>query len=188
MKKAVLFLAVSVLMLMISCGDEQPTKVSNYEFDKRNIENDTNWVEITDIDTVEVCISAKLYTNDTNGLIVNSEVEYRNLFLETLKDEDYLWAVRNHPELTNCTEEYQIPAIDFDKRDLILYRTALGGGQPIWKRKIYINKRFKVILYLLETTLTTYTLENSHYSERITIPKFKSQYTIKFDTLLYFPD
>ena len=31
MKKAVLFVAVSVLMLMISCGDEQPTKVNENE-------------------------------------------------------------------------------------------------------------------------------------------------------------
>ena len=31
MKKAVLFLVVSVLMLMISCGDDQPTKVNENE-------------------------------------------------------------------------------------------------------------------------------------------------------------
>ena len=184
MKKSIFLLLASIMMLTAACNEEQPTKFAAV-YDKHTIQEDTNWVEITDIDTVETCIIGKLYIN---GLLINSEEQYKNLFIETLKDPDYLWAVRNHPELTKCREEYQIPDIDFNKRDLIMYLSPLGGGQPIFTRRIFENNLSKEIVYLVETRLTTYTKENSHFAETITIPKLKSQYTIKFDTLLYFPE
>ena len=184
MKTHIVLLLASILMLTAACEQEQPTKLSAV-YDKHTIQEDTNWVEITDIDTVEACISRKLIIN---GLKVNSEEQYKNLFLETLKDEDYLWAVRTHPELTKCREEYQIPDIDFNKRDLILYRAPIGGYNPILTRRIYKNELSKEIVYLFELKQTSKKLGLSSFVEHITIPKITSQYSLKFDTLIYLLD
>ena len=177
-----IFCAVMFAVLFVSCKQEQATQFLSVT-DKHNIANDTNWVEVTDIDTVKVCISDKLYKN---GISVNSELEYKNLFEETLKDENYLWFVRNHPDKTICTEEYQIPPINFTDRILILYRSPFGGGQPVFKRKIFKHQITSEILFLLETTYFSETLENSFFNDNITIPRFSHSSQIKFDTILRF--
>ena len=181
MKKVVLFLAVSVLMLMISCGDDQPTKVSEYVFDKRNIENDTNWVEVTDIDTVDACIATSLY-DDAKGLLIKSENEYLNYFNLSLQDEDYVYFVNKYPQYTNCTTTYQSSNIDYTKRHLLLFDVRTGG-QPVCVRKIYRNNAAKVIIYLVDIQ-AGYTMENSGFGENITIPKIPSEFNFIMDTIL----
>ncbi len=185
MKKSLIIAIASILMLMISCGDEQPTKYNNITYDKYQIQNDTNWVEVTDIDTVDVCISRKLFKF---GLKVNTESEYKSLFIETLKDYDYLNSVREHPDKTNCTEEYQVPNINFDSRYLILFDIRTGGS-PMCKRRIYFNIQGNSAIYLVEFYFKDSIIrtdELSGFAETITIPKSKKIDFVKFDTLIFY--
>ena len=177
MKKAVLFLAVSVLMLMISCGDDQPTKFSEYVFDKRNIKNDTNWVEVTDIDTVDVCIHYEVYSD---GKVASSEEQFKGYFLKNLQ-----YNFSGDPIKYSCYFNYTSPDIDFAKRDVILYSTLTGGGFPINTRQLYKNTQSKQYLYLLTIKRTDVTEENSFFDETITIPKIEKGYDITFDTLRF---
>jgi hypothetical protein len=130
MKKSMIFCAVMIAVMLVSCKQEQATQFLSVT-DKHNIANDTNWVEVTDIDTVNTCISSKLYKN---GLMVGSENEYKQLFIQTLEDEDYLYMVRKHPDKTPCTEDYQIPEVDFQSRTLLLNYVG-ASGQPYFVEK-----------------------------------------------------
>lgn len=174
-----IFLLISFMILTVSCKQEQPTNLS-LNYDKYLVQNDSDWVEVTDIDTVKVCISDKLYKN---GIALTTEADYKSLFFETLKDDDYLWHIRNYPNKTSCTEEYQTPQIDFEKQTLVLYRAPHGGGNPQFIRKIYRNSITNELLYLLETIINTQTMENSYFVESITIPRLNNGNQIKFDTI-----
>jgi hypothetical protein len=174
MNKTMILLIISSLMFIISCKQEQPTQLSP-KYDKNNIQNDTNWVEIFDIDTVKVCIRNEVYYA---GKIAASEFQYKEYFDGNLK---YIKAVDSikYP----CFFNYIRPNIDFGKRDILLYFLHTGGGFPIYKRHLYKNSQAKLYLYLLEVNKIKTTEENSFFDETIAIPKIEDGFNIKFDTL-----
>lgn len=172
----ILFVLIAVLLLH-SCNEEQATR---FAVDKHDIQNDPDWVEITDIDTVDVCIATSLF--DSKGLLIKSENEYLNYFNKSLLDEDYVYFTTKYPQYTNCTTTYQSSNIDFSKRDLILF-SIMTGGQPKSVRKIYRNSLTKEIIYLVDIK-AGYTKEGSGFGEHITIPKIPTGYKFIVDTIL----
>jgi hypothetical protein len=187
MKKAVLFLTTSVLMLMISCGDEQPTKVSEYVFDKRNIENDTNWVEITDIDTVENTCYDQF--DVIGGVLCMNESEYRNYYdlaQERIYQLKSKLSQQKRDSLGNCYKfnNYTSPDVDFNTHDLILY--SMTSGFANWERKLFFNDHDNEYFYLL--TIDTSPSNGEYilvfYNDAIKIPKLNNSTKIKFDTIM----
>lgn len=177
MKKTVLFLAVSLLMLIISCSEEQPTKVLEYVFDKRNIENDTNWVEFTDIDTLDdICFD---WYDTYGGVIINSEEEYKEVFSRAFPSDNtnyrpfhcHFWTL----------DDYIKPDIDFETRSMIIY--SWGDALVEYVRKIYYNKKNDEYFYLLTVDLLGDGIPLSLHLEAISLPKIPNLEKIKFDTI-----
>lgn len=178
MKKFLFIALASFLMLAIACN-EQPTKTSNYVFDKRNIENDTNWVEVTDIDTVDVCLYYLIFDN---GLQIRDEVQYKDKFkLNTV----YLIGQHDSTKYP-CFFHYLKPDINFELNDLVLFYTMTG---PIEKteRQVFYNKKSNDYLYMLKI-FSKYSKDviipdrGDGYIDKITIPK-KGQSVVHFDTI-----
>lgn len=186
MKKTLIFAIVSILMLMISCSDDQPTKVSNYVFDKRNIENDTNWIEIFDIDTVfDICFH---WEDVENGVICNSEDDYKhfyNISQERIKDLKQRLSQETRDKLGPCYKynDYFSPNIDFEQRDLIIYSTHAGMSE--FERKLYYNQVENEYFYLVTINYIVDELTIMKiFPEAITLPKLINNNKIKFDTIV----
>jgi len=177
MKKAVLFLAVSVLMLMISCGDDQPTKNSKYVFDKRNIENDTNWVEFHDYDTLDgLCY----YWHEVKGgVILNNLEEYREMFDRATKERLFTTFSRCH---NTSDTVFVAPDIDFNNRSLVIFGMFFGDVE--FKRKIYYNKNTEEYFYLLEVDYLSENALGHFYEDAISFPKVTNFEKIQFDTIV----
>ena len=164
MKKGVLFLALSVLMLMISCGDDQPTKVSNYVFDKRNIENDTNWVEVKDIDTVDIsCLTG----NDIYlGKIFESEIDFKNFYDTSFCGRKY---------------GYKSTQVNFNTNFMILY--GMNSNDVNWYRKIYYNQASNEYLHLLKIERTSDHANMTWFLESVQLPRRTAKTKVTFDTI-----
>jgi hypothetical protein len=174
MKQSLIFAIASILMLMISCSEEQPTKFSEYVFDKRNIENDTNWVEFHDYDTLDsLCFDLD---EAYGGIIYNSESEYKEAFLKAMNADYKSW---------ECgfmkIEDYTEPDIDFDTRSLLFMFWRDANVE--YKRKIYYNQKQDEYFYLLTVDLVGYGAVMIMYAETLSLPKITNHEKLKFDTI-----
>ena len=102
MKKAVLFLAVSVLMLMISCGDDQPTKTNSDDNSKINVLSENlpteviKYYHIQDTDIIDNINAKILIIKDLNSFeslfghnrMMDSATFYE-FYLKSVKAEDF---------------------------------------------------------------------------------------------------
>ncbi len=164
-------------MLMISCSEEQPTKVSNYVFDKRNIENDTNWVEFHDYDTLDdICFD---FWDNLSGVIINSEDDYKEVFFGAFPSNNE----NNRPY--NCffwtIDDYIKPDIDFDNRSMLIF--CWYDANVEFERKIYYNPKNDEYFFLLTVDLVGYGSVFSGFVETLSMPKLPNIEKIKFDTI-----
>ena len=177
MKKIILIIA---LITFIGCYEEAPTEPKidlKKEYTLEELENDPDWVEITDIDTLELpCIWLDLFEL---GKIYKSEAEYELLYNES-KD------LMDHSEMHYCKDDTNYIDVDFESRSLILFEVRSNGGGPFFKRKIFKNSKFKQYRYLIDITITDVTKENSGFTEAISIPNVSTDMEIIFDTLRYY--
>lgn len=172
MKQSVLLMVISVLILITSCGVEQPTPVST--FNKRNIDNDPNWVEFHDYDILDgLCYNLN---EVEGGLILNSVDEYKEVFHRAA---DNIWGI----DVTCRNIKYSdfvAPDIDFENRSLIIYSMST---QPLGcDRKIYYNTNTDEYFYLLITPWSM-NWHREYYNEALSLPKITDYTRIKFDTI-----
>lgn len=178
MRAILIILLAAFFMLFTSCNEKQVTEFT--QSDLEQIQQDTNWVEITDIDTVEACMANDFYNNG-KGLLIKSEEDYKKYFDKSLENEQYMDMVRNWSQYTNCTEEFQPLNANLENRDLILYSIS-SGGMPIFTRRIFLNKNESEYIYIVEIQITTYTKELRSFSDEITVPNLNEGYSFRFET------
>ncbi len=169
MKQSIIFCAVIIAAIMLSCKQEHATQFSNY--DKYSIANDTNWVEVTDTSLINITCLDGSKMNNLHQFIFRNQGEYS--MLDTLRVNDEIFK--------NCVD-YKHPVIDFENYSLIGLLTRTGFCDI--NRNIYRNDKEKKLYYLVEITnigveeimITNYNL--------LRIPKIPSEYDIMIDTIL----
>ncbi len=179
MNKILLLLA---LLAFIGCSDDNaPTKNEVKEnLDKKytleELESDPNWVEMTDIDTLEIpCIWYDLYER---GKLIKQENEFKQLYEES--------KVLIENSGLPCNNDTNYIDVDFSKRDLILFEVRTNGGSPWFIRKIFKNSKLNQCRYVLDITIRDVTKEGAGYTEAISIPKISKDTEMIFDTLRYY--
>lgn len=174
MKIIILVLAI---LAFIGCKEEAPTEnklITQQKYTIEELENDTNWVEITDIDTLELpCIWLDLFKR---GKLIRQESEYNDMYDESK-------ALMDHSELPYCKDDTNYINVDFLTRSLVLFEVRSNGGSPTFNRRIFKNSSLKEYRYILELTIRSGSKENSGFTEVISIPKVNEDYEFKFDTL-----
>ena len=173
MKNIILIITI---IAFVGCKEETPTeqKVNpdkKYTLDE--LENDPDWVEVTDIDTLELpCIWYDLFES---GKLIKQESEYIDMYNES---KDY----KDHSELYYCKDDTNYINVDFSNRDLILFEVTTGGS-PLFKRKIFKNSKLNQYRYLLEITIRSVSKVGFSFTEVITIPNIFNNTDMRFDTL-----
>ena len=176
MQNIILILAI---IAFVGCKEETPTE-QKVNIDKKytleELENDPDWVEVTDIDTLEIpCIWINLYER---GKLIKLESEYKDLYSESK-------ALMDHSEMTYCKDDTNYIDVDFSNKDLILFEVTTGGD-PLFKRKIFKNSISNQYRYLLEITFRSVSKVGFSFTEAITIPNITNDTEMIFDTLRYY--
>ena len=175
MRNIILATIVVMIATFTSCKMEQPIAVN---FDKYAIQNDSNWVEITDIDTLNLCFGPSYwgYENKMNhSILIHKEVEYKVLF------EDAVSKTGKDFHLINCDTVYQPTGVDFDKRFMIMYQFPEGDCK--FSRKIYLNKLSGEYLHLTEIELVSGNEILRTYTDNISLPLINNKAKVTFDTI-----
>lgn len=169
-----------VMLAFIGCKEEAPTEnklITQQKYTIEELENDTNWVEITDIDTLELpCIWLDVFEM---GELCRNQTDYNSLYNESK-------SLMDHSELPYCIDDTNYINVDFLTRSLVLFEVRSNGGKPTIKRRIFKNESIKEYRYILELTIRTLTKENSGFTEVISIPKVSNDMNMIFDTLRFY--
>ncbi len=171
MKKIILIIAI---IAFVGCKEEAPSEPKitiKKEYTLEELENDTNWVEITDLDTLLKfpCIWKDIIEF---GRIVNDLEEFKDIF----KESDELG--REYTEYCFDVDSFDI---EFRDRTLILY--YIDWLDLNVKRKIYKNNILKTYVYIVELYKRTEWTAQS-FGDLITLPKLESNYTFVFDSVI----
>ena len=155
-----------ITLLATACNENQITEFT--QSDLEQIQQDPNWVEITDIDTVSD--NAPFNDLTEGGILVRSEkqlLEIYNLFeqgfahgLDTLD-------------------------LDFKNRDHILY--VITSSPSEYKRSLMINDVTKEVMYIVEVQMKDRTYRLDYWSEWISIPKINQRYVFRTRTIVKAP-
>ncbi len=176
MKQSIIFCAVMIAAIMLSCKQEHATQFSNY--DKYSIANDTNWVEVTD--TINVKLKCLDLILAKNGVVIKSEADYQNLWNQSIETIRW-WKDRPDPDtIYQDCNNYSPINIDFDKFSILGYTTITGIAETV--RNIYINDKSKTYLHLVHITKIRLEARGDGYFNWVSIPKVKSGYQVLFDT------
>jgi len=174
------------MILTVSCKQEQPTNLS-LNYDKYLVQNDSDCVEVTDIDTLDFCFGPSYrsseFLNEPNtiynyksGQILRSESEYKTIFDDAVakngKDFHY----------NKCDTIYKPTGVNFEKRFIVMHR--FNGGDYGYERIIYKNKVNNEYLYLFKIRLLSNNEQLKGYWDYISLPLINNQASIKFDTIL----
>lgn len=187
MKTTIILIALAFVVTLFACSDEQITNFSNEKLVE--LQNDENWEEITDIDTVYHSSYGFGAVGEGTFCLNRDKVEY-GVHLKSLQD---LEEVFNGTPIVNINAEYNCAdslqpyiiksGIDFNERDYFVNYIIFN---PVdYKRSIFINRKDKIVQYVVELKQN----ENSGYEiginywDFIGIPKIPDGYTVKIDTL-----
>lgn len=179
MNKLIITFALVLMTILISCKEDNPTIPSHYS--KIQLEKDSNWIEIFDIDTIDLCFGTSYWSIKgmyEHIIVLKSEKEYKELFDDAVR--------LTKKDFYNCDTNYKSTRIEFDKRFLILY--SISSTPCTWIRKIYYNAKLDEYLYLLEKKYdhkkNTYeTLVSYSYQENITLPYITKNTKILFQEI-----
>jgi len=177
--------SIVFLLCLFACTEDSITKFSNYN--KGTIQSDSNWVEVTEIDTVyDLCFAAE---DVMNGVVCRNLNDYKTYYdliqsrISTLKQR---LSQEQRNEMGPCYKYDSLipPDIDFNTRDLILFGTNWGGFADT-ERKLYYNSQTEEYLYLLTIYVNDpFSKILNWYEDAITIPKLTNIDKIRFDTVL----
>lgn len=164
MKKLLLALAVFAL---ISCKEKAPTENKNIiqkEYTLEELENDTNWVEITDIDTIDgACIDLSFFEN---GLVIRNKKYFDSIKAVSIK---------KYGEFGGdgfCVNNFDDYNIDTNSKSLIFFVTGTNKG-PKTTRKVFENSSQDFLIYYNELEIVSGNEANNIYYDRIIVPKTK---------------
>ncbi|MEZ4723611.1 MAG: hypothetical protein R2863_03040 [Candidatus Kapaibacterium sp.] len=170
MKKIILLIAI---MAFVGCKEETPTETKitiKKEYTLEELENDTNWVEVTDIDTIkQPCIWGKAIEH---GKLIKNMNELRSVY----KKSDSIST--NYSEF--CFDADSL-GINFNNRSLILYWIDRHPAEI--ERKIFRNDKLKQYIYVAGFTGLFDGFDNSTFGDKITVSKVEENYSFRFDTL-----
>lgn len=171
MKSILLLIAIFTL---ISCKDDSPTDKSDdqiqTEYTLEELENDSDWVEVTDIDTLEVpCLYHKIMNN---GRVCKTQNEFESIFEENGEVD----SIRK----TYCNDATNFD-IDFNKNTVILFSNSYLDIHCT--RKIFKNQKLKQIVYFVKMLDNQRDLTAPLFKDHIVIPKIENDYTLYFDSL-----
>ncbi|MGA2298435.1 MAG: hypothetical protein ABSG15_12890 [FCB group bacterium] len=156
--KTILIISFSIISLIFyfSCKENSPVSPI---YDKHNIQNDSNWVEI--IDTM-IIIPNCMYDNSPQPpYIINDSNEYKSILLDS------------------CFVGRR-PWVDFSKRTVLGNVTQTNVTD--FKYQIFKDDKLKLILYLIEIDVV-YNFGFVSKLHLISIPKISNDYKVYFDTL-----
>ncbi len=165
--KAIIIFAMAILLL-VSCEKEQPTKVTQeVTFDKHTIQNDSNWVEITDIDTMDYNCIHPFFLIDGFEFNSNEEIlEKYNL------SKSYSGHIYNFYKICD-TLIY--PNVNFAKDVLYGFSWGMGGS---WKSKIKVFKHITSNVLVIINSLNAN--EDKSFTVRTKYIKFPKNNFEKF--------
>ena len=179
--------SIVFLLCLFACTEDSVTKFSKYN--KDTIQSDSNWVEVTQIDTVyDLCFAAE---DVMNGVVCRNLNEYRTYYdliqnrIRTTKEK---LSQEQRNEMGPCYKYDSLipPDIDFNNRDLILFGTKWCGLADT-ERKLYYNSQTEEYLYLLTISVNDrYSKIINCYDDAITIPKLTNLDKIRFDTVMVY--
>jgi hypothetical protein len=167
------FILILSIIAFVGCKEETPTEPKitiQKEYTLEELENDTNWVEITDIDTTEkICVWGSIIMH---GKEVNSSVELDTLYKLS---EELGFGLPYRCVMTDSLD------VNFQTRTMLLFWIDFHKDRI--ERRIYKNTIAKKYLYLAIVHNYVTNLDNSTFYESITIPKVSNDYSIVFDSL-----
>ena len=184
MKKLIMLLSLATAVILIACGQKQPTEnENNYSLIK--ILNDSNWVEVTD--TVDVtdqikCLAQNLFNW---GIVFQSENDYRGLWdISISKYPDNIINCNGLYKYDSTKVKYQTPNINFNERTVLGF--FIITGPSIRTRHIYKNDSLKECLFELFIKYKSgiRNCRGDGYYAWVSIPKIPSDYKIRFDTTI----
>lgn len=153
--------------LLFACDEENPNSASKEtKYTIEELENDPDWVEITEIDTVGVACEFNESKMKNKSFIARS-----NKDIKQLEDDENIRVVISNAE--TCSNEFK-PEIDFENK--VLIASEFGFGINNYERRLFKNSKLKEIKYMV--------LEHINKNETvITIPiYFNEAITINFDS------
>lgn len=166
-------LIIFAILAFAGCGDEAPTETKidlDKEYTLEELENDPDWVEVTDIDTIkQPCVWN--YVMEYGKLIENIG-ELRTIY----KKSDSIST--NYSEF--CFDADSL-GIDFDDKSLILYWIDKHPDEI--ERKIFINDKLKQYIYVAGFTGLFDGFDNSTFRDNILISRVPDDYSFRFDSL-----
>ncbi len=126
-----LIILAFAFMLLVSCFNEQPTKVTQeVTFDKHTIQNDSNWVEITDIEKIDFrCVHPDLLKE---GIVINSDSVITNLYNESRIINDILFK--------HLCDTFMLPEVNYNSNSLIGISWKSRGGVTSRKLSFYKHR------------------------------------------------
>lgn len=187
MKSLKYFASIAFLFCLFACTEDSATKFSDYN--KVTIQSDSNWVEVTQIDTVyDLCFSAEDVMNGVVCRTINDYRTYYDLIQNRIRTTKEKLSQELRNEMGPCYKYDSLipPDIDFDNRDLILFGTNWGGFADT-ERKLYYNSQTEEYIYLLTISVNDrYSKILNWYDDAITIPKLTNIDKIRFDTVMVY--
>lgn len=178
MRKSII-LIISFTIFLVTCSKEQPTNLSS-NYDKYQIQNDSDWVEITDTMNINVlCLDPSLiYT----GKVIMNDNDYRDLWNKSSGFIE-MWKNLRHPDsLYAKCKEYTDLNIDFQRYSLLGFAIITGIAET--NRYVYVNHKRKEYLHLLHIIDTSNYKRGDAYYKWVAVPKIPGDYLVKFDTIL----
>ena len=183
MKKVFVFFAASILMFLAACNESTVNNKKNISnnniiYNKLTIQNDSNWVEVFDIDTLDICFGPTYWADQNKidrNIIINKENEYKTIF------DDAVATSGKYFYLTKCDTVYKSTGVDFNNRFIIIY--GIGTGDDKFTRQIFKNKYSNEYLYLVSITRLSNNDILKGFFENISLPKINNETKVKFDTL-----
>jgi hypothetical protein len=166
------------MLLVVACEEKQITEFT--QSDLEQMQQDTNWVKITDIDTVQNDI-LKVKCIDRNsiegGILIRSKEELVDVYDSQLfKDID---------SNLNCSDSLDNINLDFENRDHII-SLFYASQMDKWKRSIFINFSTNEIKYVIEKIHSGDIINDkrTYWSEWISLPKLNGDFKLN-STVLY---
>jgi hypothetical protein len=165
-------------VLMFSCDKSTVNPTNCPGYNKLTIQNDSNWVEVFDIDTVDICFGPTYWIDQNkmdHNIIINSENEYKSIF------DDAVTTSGKYFYLSKCDTVYKPTGVDFNNRFMIIYH--LTSADVIFTRQIFKNKCFNEYLYLVSINRLSLNKIGKRFSENISLPKINTETKVVFDTI-----
>jgi len=183
MKKQIINLALMLMSitLFFGCNEAEIVSPSSLKITLEELENNSDWQEITNIDSVNIC-----YFGEFEQLLVR-ESDYKKWFIKKQSSRDD--NEKRESKCYNFFEEYNAP-IDFNERDLILqYDVHIDWGKSNWETRLFLNtNKNHFVFYQIVKVDVRHFGGRGHSYESLSIPKLPNNIKITKNIDFYIVD